>query len=348
MMTIKENPQRAKNFWEPIYSPENDNKYQKWEISDENIGTITGKKKSWVQIDDFAKVKTKRIRDFKFDYVDFIGNFDDSYMTFNECTFTCCSFYRSSWKNIKFRDCMFQNTSFSISKFENCEFRDCKFNNISISGNEMKFINSYIEPQHFIAAATTNLDPDILHEQNVLPEYQSYRLEKTKSSVARMLLQMKPIKNDIDTYVQAKRIARKSESFFQIKKHFYEIKAGKLKAKFFGVIGILLCFIEFLFISTIGWLSGWGLKTGRALILGLICTILFALYYHFYLFQPDSFVKSYLRGLEYWFLFGYTRYDISSLSLINKIVVFLNSLLGLFWFATILPVLIEKMGKENE
>jgi len=278
-----ENPQRSKNYWEVIYSPERDNCHDKWEISDEGMDTITGKKNVLIEISDFKNLKIKHIRDFSFNYVDFMGKLENTYLNFNNCNFVECSFYRSSWKNIKFQKCNFENTSFSITKFENCEFRECKFKDISISGNEMKFLNSYIEPYKFIKAAYTNLDSSILKEKNINPKYQLYRLEGTKSSAARMLLQMRPIKNDIDTFMDAKHIARKCESFHNIKKGFYQFSCKELKTKFKGLLSILLYFIEYLFISAIGWLSGWGLKAGRTLIIGLLCTIGFSFYYNFFL-----------------------------------------------------------------
>ena len=342
------NPQRSSNFWEIIYSPNENNSYEKWEITDCDINTTIGKKNTWVDIGEFEKITTKHIKRFNFDHVDFKGEFKSSYMTFNECEFKSCSFYRSSWKNVKFRNCFFQETSFSISRFENCEFRDCKFKDISISGNEMKFINTYIEPHRFITAAKTNLDRKVLKQEDVKAEYQIFKLEKTKSTAARMLLKMKPIKNDIDTFMHAKRITRKSESFFLIKKNYHDVLFGSIMAKVFGLIRMALYFIEYLFIFAIGWLNGWGLKAGKSIVLGFLCTIVFSLYYYLHLFKHESFAICYLRELEYWFLFGYTMHDVSEISLIGKTVIFLNSLLGLFWFATILPVLIEKMGKENE
>jgi hypothetical protein len=52
----KENPQRSRNYWETIFNPGEDNIFGRWEISDQDIKTITGKKKVWVQIDNSVNV----------------------------------------------------------------------------------------------------------------------------------------------------------------------------------------------------------------------------------------------------------------------------------------------------
>ena len=344
-----ENPQRSLNFWEPIYSPEQDNQYEEWKITDQDIATITGKKNSYIDLCSFKVLNTSRLVNFNFQCIDFIGELNDKYFVFTECIFDRCAFYKSTWKNIKFQKCSFDRTSFSLAKFEDCDFRDCSFSNISISGNEMEFINTYIEPYKFISAAYTNLDRDTLKEKNIDPKYQSYRLEGTKSSVARMLLQMRPIRNKIDDFMAAKHIARKCESFFLIKKGLYDLSSGgTIGSKLSGFISTPLFFIEYLFVLSIGWLSGWGLKIGRTLLIGFICTIGFSIYYKYKIFVTNTFAENYLKSLEYWFLFGYTKYDLKEIGFLDQLIIFSNSLLGLIWFGTILPVLLEKMGKDNE
>jgi hypothetical protein len=301
------------------------------------------------QIDDFGRLEAKHFVGFSFEKVDFMGEFNDEYLAFTDCQFTNCAFYKCTWKNVKFQKCVFNKTSFSIARFENCQFRDCTFEKISISGNEMKFFNTYIEPYKFISAAYTNIDPKVLKEQNVDPKHQAYRLEGTKSSAARMLLQMRPIRNKIDTFMEAKHIARKCESFSHIKKGYYDFQCrDSIWSGLRGLLSLPLYYIEYLFILAVGWLSGWGLKIGRTFLIGFLVTIGFAFYYNYFLFETDSFIKNYLKSLEYWFLFGYTKYDLKNVTFPNQLIIFLNSLLGLFWFGTILPVLLEKMGKDNE
>jgi hypothetical protein len=348
-MEIKENPQRSNNFWETIYSPEVDHKYEKWNIADEKNNKVTGIIEVWVQINDIEKMEKGRFKGFKFERTDFIGELEKKHFVFTECQFIQCAFYKCVWKNVKFQKCSFEKTSFSISQFEDCEFRDCHFKEISISSNEMKLINVYIEPFKFISAAYTNLDVNTLREEGVDPEYQAYRLEGTKASVARMLLQMRPIRNNIDTFMEAKHIARRCESFHLIKKGFFDVTKGEdFKTKLKGLVKIPLYFIEYFIIFAIGWLSGWGLKIGRTFLIGFLCTICFSLYYNFFLFKSDSFIGNYLKSLEYWFLFGYTKYSMTNIPFLDQLIIFMNSFLGLFWFATVLPVLLEKMGKDNE
>ena len=347
-MSNKTNIQRDKNFWEPIYAPENDNSFRKWTVNDDELNTTSGKKNVWIDIADFIKLKKNIIENFTFTDIDFEGIVFKERLKFLKCKFISCSFRNSEWDSVKFTDCEFTRTSFSISKFTNCEFRKCKYKEIGISGNETKFDNVYIEPKKFINAAYTNTDEKVLFELKINPLYQIYRLENTKTAVARMLLQMKPIRNDIDTYATAKKIARTSEIFYYIKKNLYEIKINRFFCKINPLLKLMTNYIEFLFTYSIGWLSGWGLKVGRTLSIGFIVTLFFGAYYYFFTFKDNELIDCYLRSLEYWFLVGYTKYDFENVSIINQYIIFMNSLLGMFWFGTLLPVILEKLGKSDE
>lgn len=344
----KVNIQREKNFWEPIYQPEKDNVFEKWHINDKEINITTGKKNVWIDISDFSKISKKEILNFKFENIDFEGTLSGKDLRIKNCNFILCSFRNSNWSNIKFTNCNFTQTSFSLSTFKNCEFRNCNYSKIGISGNETKFDNVYIEPQNFINSAYTNTDKNVLKEFKRNLYYQKYRLENTKTIVARMLLQMKPIRNEIDIYAIAKKVARTTEIYYYMKKNIFNISTNKIFKKLFYIVKLVINIIELLFTLSIGWLSGWGLKIGRTILIGFIITIIFSLYYKIVIFNKLNYFNCYLRSLEYWFLVGYTKYSFDDIPMFNQIIIFMNSLFGMFWFGTLLPVILEKLGKSDE
>jgi hypothetical protein len=347
---IKTNWQRSKNYWEPIFKPEEDNKYEYWQVKEAKFNTTKWKKNIWIDISEFKEIDKKlkyRLNDFTFENVDFEGTIDKK-IKFENCTFISCSFRHTEWKNIKFYKCKFNQVSLSMSKFIYCEFRDCDFKKIGISGNETKFIDIYIRPKTFISAAYTNLDEYILKENSTDPLHQKYRLAYTKSKIARMLLRMKPIRADIDVYAEAKKTARMSESIYYIYRNYYNSVTNSFFNKFIPLLKLALSIVELIITYLFGKASGWGLKIGRTAVVGFLFISLFSLYYHLFGIDTNGYFYCFLRSLEYWFFIGYTKYPFKDLIFRDQIIIFFNSFLGMMWFGTLIPVILEKLGKSDE
>lgn len=342
---MKSNPQRTQNFWEPIYAPEKDNEFEQFEITEDEIRSGMGRKKKWISVADFERIESWKVKEFTFTEIDFEGNYGGQKLAFDDCVFEMCSFRNTRWENTKFRNCKFKLTTFSLAEFSQCEFRNCTYEKIGISGNETKFSEVFIEPSRFISAAYTNTDPNVLSENGTSPAYQKYRLEGTKAAVARALLNMQPIHRDIEALTSAKRIARMSEGRYRTRSAQIDFSTG---SRWRGAIRFASYFSEHLLVSMFGWLSGWGLKAGRLILIGLLMVSLFLGYYQISGFPTSSLIENLIRTMEYWFLFGYTKYDLQELPAHIHAVVFLNGFAGLVWFGTMLPVVLEKMSSGDE
>lgn len=342
----KTNRQRTSNYWEPIYKPEADNAFEYWQVKQHKLNDTTGKKNVWIKIDDFQD-SIYRVEDFTFENVDFEGTLNKR-LKFLRCKFINCSFRYTTWTHVKFNDCLFSRVSFTISKFNYCEFRDCKYEKIGLSGNETQFKDVFIEPDKFVKAAYTNTNENVLKENGTSVKYQKYRLEYSKSKFARMLLRMKPIRADIDSYSKAKMTARITENIFYIKKYYHDFTINTYVFKILPLLRFILSIIELVVTYLFGIASGWGLKFSRMFIVGLFLTLYFGIYYKLIFFYNQSFIECYLRSLEYWFFVGYTKYPFGKTLSDHQIIVFINSLLGIFWYSILIPVILEKLGKSDE
>ena len=172
---------RRKNFWEPFYDPAAKN----FVVCSFNPALSAGPKNSVVLQSSFGGHDV--IEKASFIRCDFRDQFEDLRFTFKSCSFEDCDFGQSTWKNAKFNSCRFQQCSFSQSDWTNCQFINCSWTAIYFS--DLNLFDTIIDnPEVFVDAASTNLDPQVLIANGVKKSLQIFRLEGTKSTIARSLV----------------------------------------------------------------------------------------------------------------------------------------------------------------
>lgn len=269
-------------------------------------------------------------------------------ISFEKCEFKKVSFSKTIFKNVNFKECKFIETTFSLSTFIDCEFRDCEFKKIGISGNTTIFQNCYIDPEKLLHNVYVNEDKELLKEKGTTPFYQNYRSIKTRSEIARKIMTMRPVVNDLSMLITSIKVARNYETKSSIRGAFYHILTETFFKKVKYIFGFLFSIVEIIIINIFGWLTGWGYKIGKTSCLGGIGIVIFSLLYSFILFPDASYFNNLLKSIEYWFLIGYTKYPFADLSLWKQWTVFLNSFFGSLWFASLIPVVFNKMSRDDK
>lgn len=199
---------RRKNaWWEPTYDPTLVDEFTAgdWRLPDNAAHKRYFHSGSF--LDQVKDRKTNRkFSSINFDTCDFSGRYEGEIAgaNFNECTFKNCDFGTSTWERVKFRKCNFEQCSFTQSTWVDVEFRKCKWNDIGISGNETDLNEVFIEnPSDFIGSAYTNLDEEVLAAKGRTPEFQLFKLEQTKATVARSIFNNHKVVGDDQAFYRA-------------------------------------------------------------------------------------------------------------------------------------------------
>ena len=74
----------------------------------------------------------------------------------------------------------------------------------------------------------------------------------------------------------------------------------------------------------------------------------FSFIYRYFVFENELYIQQLLKSFEYWFLIGYTKYKFDNLSISQQLVIFCNSFLGLLWYASLIPIIFNKMSKDDK
>lgn len=336
---------RTHNYWEPTYDGQTEPK----DLSDfkwSNLFSNNGPLKqicNWTNFDpdktaadhaieetDHNKHFNRRISEKTFQICDFCGNLTN--ITFTRCIFSKCYWNRSIWKNIKFQECKFEKSSFSFARFRNCQFNDCNFSQIGISGNETEFSNCIIDPERLVNAAYTNTDKQTLLRYRKNPKEQIARLEATKAKLA------KQINLNNNSYSDYFYKGIKVATLQAVKSR---IASRRYKIKWYNIL-LLIClmgdYVEFLLWSSLGFLNGWGEKTVRVLLSGLILIFIFAICY-WKIGTSPTFTTAFVRSFDVTIIAGYSK--ISQVTWLELT----NLLAGMVWYSIAIPTLMTKLTR---
>jgi hypothetical protein len=257
------------------------------------------------------------------------------------------SFRDTCLKGVKFNGCIFKYTSFSLAQFIDCEFRNCSYEKISLSGNTTVFENTYIDSKAFLKDVYLNRDKDVLKKNKTTLHYQSYRARKTKSEIARKIMHMRPVINDLDMLISSVKIARRLEIESAISESFYFIIHGSERKKVISFFNFVFSAIEYPVVNIFGWLTGWGYKIGKTVLFGILSMLLFSVIYDNFIYVKADFVDNLLKSFEYGLLFGYTKYPMDKVPMYIQWIHFLNSFFGMIWFSALIPVVLNKMSNDD-
>lgn len=340
---------RKTNYWEPIYDPAQQDLI-KQNIENTDFDNKMGWKNSIIDLNSFLDAKNK-YQNYTFETIDFIGELipeKTKTITFNNCVFENVSFIGTIFENIKFQKCKFGKTTFSLSTFNNCEFRDCEYKDVGISGNTTIFNDCYIDSKKLLKNVFLNRDKELLKEKNTTLPYQNFRHVKTKSIIARKTVTMSPVKNDLSMLIRTISVARNYETKASILEEWNNIFIKSMIYKVVHIFSLIFFLLELMVINLFGWLTGWGHKIGKTVFIGIFCIVVFSLIYRYYVFENELYSYQLLKSFEHWFLVGYTKYSTTDLCFSKQLVIFCNSFLGLLWYASLIPVIFNKMSKDDK
>lgn len=301
-------------------------------------------------------IKNYTCRDISFSVCDFEGRFEGEEITFRKCKFTKCDFGGSFWKGAKFSECEFVSCSLTMVEFESCQFYACQWKYISISGTETKLSNTLISnPGDFINAAFVCQDPAILTPKNKTPDYQFMRHENTKAKIARSIWKNCENYGDEGAYYSALKTAVNQS----LKARIFEAKYNFLKRKSMtSNFSIMLgCLFEYGILNVSGFINKWGQSIVRPAFIGLLITLFFGACYAISpgIDVPESVQKDtqsmvlygIVQGFDITFLIGYTKYANFKLPLGEQAIYALNAFFGLWWYAILVPTVINKLSRVN-
>jgi hypothetical protein len=347
----------AKAFFEPIYDPQLAAELQpedfgagSWDFS-QNRGPCR-----YIFNGEDIKKDYCRVECISFLECDILS-IQGKAITFRDCTFNKCDF-RGEFSNVKFSNCTFVNSSLSLIKFHNCQFRDCKFNNIGVSGNETQFVLCDItNPSDFLKAASTNLE---YIPENVTKEYQLLRLEKTKATLARVILSNQSTEGSDSSYYDAVKAStlygtRSRAATAKLKLPRFDKQEGREKRE--GMHQIIFClwlpvisfltqvstFFEYCILQAAGLANAWGRSIFRVISIGILLMLISGwLRSHF---LSDTFLDSLIEAAEVFLLFGYTKHSLAQDVLQTNLLNFITAFLGLCWFAVAAATIVNRVTK---
>jgi Pentapeptide repeats (8 copies) len=340
-VTIK----RSKNFWEPIFAPEEDAPFThfNWNLlpNQSIVHMELNAESLYATIhDDNIKITLVNFKN-----CDFRGSFtnDGKRIKFHKCNFSYCDFGLSQWDNAKFSNCSFVKCSFTLFKIRNSQLMDCTFSDIGFSGNETSIHNTLItNPEAFVSAGYTNTDPHTLSQNRTTPEYQIKRLEETKAKISRLLMQNLELQGDDEVYYKAVKTYILQILAHKYHSELYEYKSRKYLHKYYHLAKMYIIIIEKVIISLSGLVNNWGSSVGRPVFVGMILTFIFALTY-FQLGFAHNFSRSLLTSFDTTFLVGYSKYPYKNNPPWAEYIYALNVFLGIWWYAIFIPTIINRI-----
>ena len=344
------NFKRQRNYWEPVYAPEDSTKpFIEFDWNTVNYPSVKKVQCRAATLSlKTAKFERHNIKSVIFHTCDFEGDFDFNKLSFINCRFVNCDFKSSKWINTKFSDCHFEKTSLSTSKFVECQFNNCTWKNIGISSNEMHISRTRISnPHDFIQAAYTNTDANVLGQFSTSPKYQSYRLEGTKAKVARTLLSSIQDHGDDDAFFDGVKANITQHLIAKIahKKYFRTQASSAVDWIKNGGVELALR-LELAIVYLSGWINGWGGKLGRALIAGITLILIFWAIYKMCGFVP-GYLQSGLAALEVTLLIGYTKYASMQAPISLQAAFAANMVFGLWWYTVFVPTIVNRVSRSK-
>jgi hypothetical protein len=327
---------RRGNYWEVTYkklSPIS----KSWRLSEDELHNDTGKEN--VEITADPRIRSVNLSRKNFRTCDFNHfTLDDS--SFRDCEFVDCLFVKSDFDTVKFSRCRFDTCHFLYATFRNCQFLDCTFSNISASAETVLFEDTSISASAFLDALVTNTNS---LPADVSKDYQQYRHVKTKAKIARAIFLSVRDQPELDQMFDANRS-------FEIALRRRKIEQGRWKELNKSVIKRSVIYrltvvgfhkTALWLIQTAGFLTDWGRLPFRSVWLLASAVTVFTLVYYFAFGEGVSHAA--LRALDCSFVFGYTKYAAWKQGPLLDYITFVNTFVGLCWYALFFPALSKRL-----
>lgn len=346
-----------KTFFEPVYDPslpaklsDNDFKERDWNF-DNDKGPCRYTLRGEALLEKHGKFN--KFEKITFTECDFVGVFDTGALVFSNCVFDKCEF-RGEFRNVKFSNCDFKDSSLSLLKFYNCQLRDCSYKRIGLSGNETQLFSTDItHPGRFLAAATTNTD----HlPEGINKEYQLLRLQRTRATLARVILQNQASEGSDESYYDAVKaatlygtISRRVDAKLMLPK-FDKPEIAKDRTVFSAVLSHVYSAVistssqlEYAFLWSAGNINAWGRSIFRVICVGIALSVALAMLRAFSLGLSKEI--AFLQTLETFLLFGYTKHSLPNEGMLPQSIDVMTAIFGLSWYAIAAATIVNKVTR---
>ena len=211
-----------------------------------------------------------------------------------------------------------------------------------MSGTETRISDTVVtNPEAFISAAYTNLDPDVLRQNNTNVSYQRMRLEQSKAKLARLLVSNLERHGDDKGYYEA--IATYVDQ--GLISQLAEVRHKKFSKKnpYWNSLLIGLYQLERFIINLSGKMNGWGRTVARPALIGACLIGVFGLLYS--QVGVESLPRSLMAAYDITLLVGYTKHATKNSPWLMELLYALNALLGLWWYAVFVPTVINRISR---
>lgn len=339
---------RRRNYWEAIYSPDLADKLTAgdWRLPELGANQKVFDSKDLKELVASREVKLDfaRIRFVDCDFTGFFTEFGRA-IVFKDCQFQRCDFGSSTWERAKFTACTMRQCSITQSSWTDCEFRRCTWTDISMAGNETALTRVYVDnPEAFIDAAYTNLDPDELKRRNVDPAFQRTRLEETKATVARSLYQShREVGDDITFHKVCKVFTLQGIKARRTSLQFDRANHAKRLGRFLLSAKSVITFVELQLTRAFGAANSWGLSLARPL--GMLILTFLAFWIINRVTLDSSWTSAGLRAFDVTSVAGYTKAVSGGSPVGAQLLAAINLAIALFAYTVFFSTAVAKVSR---
>lgn len=338
---------RTKSYFEPIYDPSDDDDFpnRNWKVFEKSRNYhVTLSAKNFLSI--IKSFEKEVVSEVSFCFCDFDGDFSASSPSFKGCEFDKCDFGLSIWSGARFKRCKFFRTSFSLASFIGCEFRDCTFVETGLSGNETILTGTiFTNPTEFINSAYLNKDSALLLKNKTTLEYQSMRLDGTKSSIARAIFANSTSAGSEKTYYEIAKFYQNQSNTSKISNARHQLSSKPSPNISLYLISVLVILVfEREMIRFIGTINNWGESVAKPAIIGLLIIFAFSLLYYTLEIKP-TFWSSVEASIDISLLIGYTKHASLTSTPGERFAYVCNMLIGLIWYSVFVPTIIGRVSR---
>ncbi|WP_244542229.1 hypothetical protein [Azotobacter beijerinckii] len=168
------------------------------------------------------------------------------------------------------------------------------------------------------------------------------RLENTKAKIARVIMKCCEHYGDDSAYYGAIKIYLTQSLKAKRTESAYNLKAKKNIIS--NIFGLFSCQIELVLLAISGAINSWGRSIARPVMCGFFVLLFFGFIY-------SEFGKNLSTGLiksfDITFLVGYTKHATLTDSIKNQTIYAINAFLGLWWYAILVPTVINRISRTN-
>jgi hypothetical protein len=239
----------------------------------------------------------------------------------------------------KFSACTFVECDFSRVTITRCQFLDdCHFSGNSASAELFRVQDTAVSATAFVRGLRTNVSH--------LPEstsaaYQEHRFVGTKLKLAKSLYSATTNEADLGYFHEAYEQLVRCSLDHAVEQHRFDSVSMKAASRGYFIWRSLPARIERRVVLTSGWLTKWGSSVTRATGFLMVLLAAFTMVYavrdkHT---TAHEILNSLLEALNVTFVAGFTAYYHVDADALDRLILTVNLVLGLYWYSLVIPVL---------